>query len=235
VDAYNGHVAVYGQMTGDAWNKIYYSTNNGTNWGLITATNYAFGNCDALALDPHRLGRIFIGTGERSVGIFTPGTPEQQWQLDYFGSTNSSQGANGADPSGNAVPNIVAYALGADPLAGLTNDPMAGFSTNARTFLPQLTRSTNPLLAGREVMQLFLPDPPPSDTTVQVVSSTNLVNWVTNASRVGTNAWQWLAGGSSQIALDVDTNGRAIYEIGTELPGETNQEFLQFQVIQSAP
>ena len=72
VDALKGNVVVYGQMPGDTWNKIYYSTNNGTNWGLVTATNYAFGNVGGVSLDPYRPGRIFLATGERSVGIFNP-------------------------------------------------------------------------------------------------------------------------------------------------------------------
>ncbi len=49
-DALNGCIAVYGQISGDAWNKIYYSTNNGTNWGEITRTNYQFGHTYALSL-----------------------------------------------------------------------------------------------------------------------------------------------------------------------------------------
>jgi hypothetical protein len=232
VDAYDGRVVVCGEMPGDTFNKIYYSTNNGTNWGLVTATNYAFGNCDALALDPHRPGRIFIGTGERSVGIFTPGTPEQQWQLDYFGSTNSSQSANRADPSSNGVPNIVAYALGADPLAGLTNDPLGTISTNAMKYLPYATISTNPLLAGQPVLRLNLPDPPPSDILLQVLSSPDLINWTTNAMRAGTNAWQWLATGPSLVAPGLDTNGRALFDIGT--PDWTNADG-QFQCLQVLP
>ncbi len=72
VDARNGNVVVYGERLYDAWNKIYYSTNNGTNWDEITRTNYAFGNTIDVALDPFRPGRILISTGERSVGIFWP-------------------------------------------------------------------------------------------------------------------------------------------------------------------
>ena len=72
VDALNGNVVVYGATKNDAWNKIYYSTNNGANWNEVTATRLCFGNAMLLALDPYRPGRIFISTGERSVGIFTP-------------------------------------------------------------------------------------------------------------------------------------------------------------------
>jgi hypothetical protein len=230
-DALNGNVVVYGAMTNDAWNKIYYSTNNGTNWAEITRTNYEFGHTYALSLDPHRIGRVFIATVERSCGIFTPGTPEQQWQLNYFGCTNSSQCASGAEPCSNGVPNIVAYALGADPLAGMTNDPLS-CSTNCTNYLPCATISTNPLLAGQPVLRLNLPDPPPSDIVLQVLSSPDLVNWTTNAMRTGTNAWQWVGTGPSLIAPGLDTNGRALFDIGT--PDWTNAG-AEYQCLQVLP
>ncbi len=71
-DALNGNVVVVGQTKNDAWNKIYYSANNGATWNEVTGPGYRFGNAHALALDPAHPGRIFIGTGERSVGIFNP-------------------------------------------------------------------------------------------------------------------------------------------------------------------
>jgi hypothetical protein len=72
MDALNGNIVVYGEMTNDAWYKIYYSSDNGLSWSEITGSGYRFGNTISLSLDPHRPGRVFIGTGERSVGIFTP-------------------------------------------------------------------------------------------------------------------------------------------------------------------
>ncbi len=72
VDAFNGDVVVLGQTMNDAWNKIYYSANNGATWNEVTGPNYRFGNAYQVALDPYRRGRIFISTGERSVGIFYP-------------------------------------------------------------------------------------------------------------------------------------------------------------------
>jgi hypothetical protein len=235
-DAYSNNVVVFGQMTNgantnDQWCKIYYSTNTGTNWNEVTGPGYRFGNAHELTLDPYRPGRIFISTGERSVGIFTPGTPEQQWQLDYFMSTNSAQSAGGANPDGNGLPNLVQYALGGDPLYGLASDPLASSreASNATSFLPYATISTNPLLSGQPVMRLNLPDPPPSDINVLVLSSSDLVNWTTNAMRSGTNAWQWLGTGSSLIAPGLDTNGRALFDIGT--PNWSNAPG-QYQCIQ---
>ncbi len=227
-DAYKGNVAVCGEMAGDAWNKIYYSTNNGTNWGLVTATNYAFGNCDTVALDPYRPGRIFIGTGERSVGIFTPGTPEQQWQLDYFMSTNSAQSGLGANPNSNGLPNIVEYALGGDPLHGLSSDPLTGAASgNATNWMPYATISSNSLLAGQPVMRVNLPDSPPADIIYQALSSTDLVNWTTNATRTGANPWQAIS--PSLVLPGLDANGRAIFDIGA-MPQDTNGG--EYQILQ---
>ncbi len=228
MDAINGNIVVYGEMASDTWYKIYYSTNNGATWAEVTAPGYRFSNTSAVSLDPHRPGRIFIGTGERSVGIFTPGTPEQQWQLNYFMSTNSAQSANGADPDGNGLPNLVQYALGGDPLHGLSSDPLTGSSSgNATNWLPYATISSNSSLAGQPVMRVNLPDPPPADILYQALSSTDLVNWSTNATRNGTNAWQAIS--PALVLPGLDTNGRAIFDIGA-LPQDTNGG--EYQILQ---
>jgi hypothetical protein len=75
LDALNGNICLFGARTNDAWNKIYYSTNNGSTWNEITRPGYRFPNVIAVACDPYRPGRIWISTNERSVGMFTPGTP----------------------------------------------------------------------------------------------------------------------------------------------------------------
>ncbi len=231
VDAFSNNVAVYGAMTGDGWMKIYYSTNNGTNFSEVTTNGYRCGNTVALALDPHRPGRIFAGTQERSVTIFTPGTPVQQWRMNYFLTTsNAGSAANWADPNGNGVPNLVEYALGGDPMAGAKGDPLGSFSSNASSYLPCATISTNPPLAGQPALRLNLPDPPPSDIKLQVLSSSDLVTWSTNATRTGTNAWQWLGSGSSLVAPGLDTNGRAIFDLGTPA-GSWSGQFQRLQVI----
>ncbi len=237
MDAYSNNVAIFGQITNgantnDQWCKIYYSTNTGTNWNEVTGPGYRFGNCHELTLDPYRPGRILISTGERSLGIFTPGTPEQQWQLNYFMSTNSAQSANGANPNSNGLPNIVEYALGGDPLHGLTTDPLTGSASgNAADWLPYATISSNSSLAGQPVMRVNLPDPPPADILLQALCSTDLINWTTNATRTGTNAWQAIS--PSLVVPGLDTNGRAIFDIGA-MPQDTNggeYQILQVQLV----
>jgi len=128
------------------------------------------------------------------------------------------------------VPNLVEYALGADPLAGSSSDPLGQASTNGTNYLPFAMMSTNPFLAGQPVMRLNLPDPPPGDIKLQIISSPDMINWSTNAVRAGTNAWQWLGGGSSLIAPGLDTNGRAIFDIGTPA-GSGVAQFQYLQVV----
>ena len=231
MDALNGNIVVYGEMTTDTWNKIYYSSDNGSSWSEITRPGYRFGNTISLALDPHRPGRVFIGTGERSVGIFTPGTPVEQWRLDYFLSpTNAGEGADGADPNGNGLPNLVEYAYRADPLAGTSSDPLGPGSPNGIEFAPYETISATPPLAALQVMRLNLPDPPPSDIELLVQSSTNLTAWSTIATRTGTNAWQSLALGPDLVALDTETNCRSLFDVATPAEINTTEGFLQLQV-----
>jgi hypothetical protein len=235
MDALNGNVVVYGEMTTDTWYKIYYSSNSGSSWSEITRPGYRFGNATSLALDPHRPGRVFIGTGERSVGIFTPGTPLQQWKLNYFDSpANSGEGANGADPNSNGLPNLVEYALGADPLAGTRSDPLGPGSPNGLEYAPCSIFSTNALLKGLPAMRLNLPNPPPSDIELLAAASTNLnrAGWTDIATCTGTNGWQWLAPGSNLVAPDVNVSlsGRALFDVGWPTSIHAASQFMQLQV-----
>ncbi len=60
VDAANGRVVVWGQMSGDTWNKIYYSGNNGVTWQEKTAPNHRFAFLRDLAVDPWQAGKIWV-------------------------------------------------------------------------------------------------------------------------------------------------------------------------------
>ncbi|HEV8061932.1 MAG TPA: hypothetical protein VGP68_18785, partial [Gemmataceae bacterium] len=135
-----------------------------------------------------------------------------------------------ADPNGNGLPNLVEYALGADPLAGASSDPLGASSTDGLEFVPYSIISTNSLLAGQPVMRVNLPDPPPSDIELLVQNSTNLIDWSTIAMRNGSNVWQWVAAGPNLVAPDVDTNGRAIFDIGAPASANSTAQFLQLQV-----
>jgi hypothetical protein len=231
MDALNGNVVVYGEMATDTWNKIYYSSDNGSSWSEITRPGYRFGNTFSLALDPHRPGRVFIGTGERSVGIFTPGAPVQQWRLNYFlSSTNAGEGADSADPNSNGVPNLLEYALGTDPLAGTSSDPLGPGSANSLTYAPRAVISTNTVLKGQPAMRLNLPDPPPPDVELLERVSTNLTSWSNIATRTGTNIWQWVAPGPDLVAPGASSNGRALFDIGWPASIHAISQVMELQV-----
>ncbi|MEP6810836.1 MAG: hypothetical protein ABI992_11390, partial [Chthoniobacterales bacterium] len=77
LDAYNGRIAVIGQMSGDVTDHIYVSADNAATWNEITRPGQRFANASAVVVDPYRPGTIWISTGGRSVARFTPGSPLQ--------------------------------------------------------------------------------------------------------------------------------------------------------------
>lgn len=112
-DAVNGRVAVLGRRTGDTYDKVYYSGDNGTSWNEITRAGYRFGNAQAVAVDPHRAGTVWISTNGRSVARFTPWTALQIWRNDAFGTIESSgETADDADYDRDGLRNLIEYALG---------------------------------------------------------------------------------------------------------------------------
>jgi hypothetical protein len=77
LDAYNGRIAVIGRMSGDDADHIYYSADNGGTWDEITRPGQRFANAEAVAVDPWRVGTVWISTGGRSISRFTPGAALQ--------------------------------------------------------------------------------------------------------------------------------------------------------------
>ena len=73
--ALDGRVVVRGRRPGDTFEKIYYSPDNGLNWGEITRENARLPDTQAMSLDPYRPGTVWISTGGQSVLKFTPSTP----------------------------------------------------------------------------------------------------------------------------------------------------------------
>jgi len=231
MDALNGNIVVCGEMKTDTWCKIYYSNNNGASWSQITEPGYWFGNTKSLSLDPHHSGRVFIGTGERSVGIFTPVTPLQELPPDQVLRSRAEKGANDANSGSNALPSLTANAPGAEPLGGTRSELLGSGSTKHLEFVPYATICTNSWSAGRPVMRVNVPNPPPGDIELQVLSSTNLTAWSTIATRTGTNAWQWLASGPALVAPGVERNGRTIFDIAAPESTNATAQFLQLRVM----
>ena len=73
LDALQGKVVVAGRRSGDKWDKIYYSADDGASWDEITRKGYRFPTVLAVAMDPDREGVIWISTNGRSVARFAIG------------------------------------------------------------------------------------------------------------------------------------------------------------------
>jgi PKD repeat protein len=80
-------------------------------------------------------------------------TPFQAWQLQYFGSTNSSQAQPAADADGTGQDNLFKYIAGLNP-----TNPASVFVFNIASVANQPTRENlvfSPVVAGRTYTPLF--------------------------------------------------------------------------------
>ena len=71
-DAFGGRLAILGRLPGETTEHIHYSADNGATWNEITRTGARFANAQAVALDPWRIGTVWISTSGRAVARFTP-------------------------------------------------------------------------------------------------------------------------------------------------------------------
>lgn len=115
--------------------------------------------------------RVYVGT-MTDVGVLglldeSTLTPLEIWRNTYFGNpSNVGAGANGASPAGDAVPNLIKYALGLDPLV-----PAAKAQLPSGGIQP---------FAGQNYLTLTINrSADPTDVTCTVeVSSNILTGWV---------------------------------------------------------
>jgi len=122
--------------------------------------------------------RVYVGTTS-DVGVFglldeTTLTPLEIWRNTNFGNpSNVGAGADGASPSGDGVPNLIKYALGLNPDTPVTSAQ-----------LPSGSIQTN---AGQEYLTLTVNRAAdPSDVSVVVQVSGDLVNWVSGSTNTTT-------------------------------------------------
>jgi hypothetical protein len=190
---------------------------DGVNWTSFTAPTSVYRQA-AIAFN-----HTFVTVGnDGSIwqsGNVTPAQGWPAWQATQFPAGGLSALAD-RDPDGDSLPNLVEYALG--------RDPNAAAGTNGAAALPSALMQSERLW-----MRLNLPDPAPADVNYVVMGAPNLlpVSWSTIARKNGTDAWQWLGGGSARLTPGLPSNGRVITEVG--VPDSANgspQYFLRLKL-----
>ncbi len=143
----------------------------------------------ARLLDGDDLDRTVIisrpGIPRALVTILPNYTPLQQWRVDHFGAPDATgDRANDADFDHDGVPNLVEYALGANPAAA---EPALN-DARALTLLP-FTTASSPVKFRLVVADGALGDP---KVRLTVQRSTGLGEWTAVASRTGGGTWTGL-------------------------------------------
>jgi hypothetical protein len=143
LDAHGSRLAVVGRMSGDTFDHIYYSGDNGATWNEITRPGNRFATALAVAVDPWRPGTVWISTGGRAIARFTPWTPAEIWRNEKFGTHQpTGSAAPLADPDGDGLPNQVEYTTGTNPNAATPARPWQATVVNDRLALT-FPRNTN--------------------------------------------------------------------------------------------
>ncbi|MDQ8200373.1 MBG domain-containing protein [Pelagicoccus enzymogenes] len=112
-------------------------------------------------------GAVYQQSANRSAFAFLPGTASTfaSWIAQY--NLSGSRGSPNADPNGDGIPNLLAYALGISPIAN--NSEL------------NLRPTVSPNGGSAPTTTFRIPVNPPADITLRLESSTNLVNWTTIA------------------------------------------------------
>ena len=152
-------------------------------------------------------------------GLINPPAGWSAWQAANFPAGGLSALPD-RDANGDGLPNIVKYALGRTPNLPAGSEGVKG--------LPQ-----GWLNNGKFQVRLDMPEPAAQDINYVILGATNIspVSWLTLALKNGTNAWQWLGGGATQIITNSVSGGRMPVDIG--LPGNTNglpKYFLRYTI-----
>jgi outer membrane protein assembly factor BamB len=122
--------------------------------------------------------RVYVGT-TTGVGVFSlldnsSLTPLQNWRdRNFHNPSNVGAGANGAAPAGDAVPNLVKYALGLDPLQPAQSGQLPQVSVQTFAGQPYLTLTVNRAAIA-------------PDVTYQVQVSPDLQTWLSGTTNTVT-------------------------------------------------
>jgi photosystem II stability/assembly factor-like uncharacterized protein len=70
VDSRGNLIAVFGERTGDQFNKIYISSNSGNLWTVLTNQNHRLPNTTSLVINPYNSNQLWIGTSGNGIFIY---------------------------------------------------------------------------------------------------------------------------------------------------------------------
>jgi hypothetical protein len=162
--------------------------------------------------------------------VGSPGalTPLQTWRLTHFHTVaNSGLTADTADYDGDAVSNIVEYALGLDPANA------AG--TNGSEALPaESVGETEAELADRLALVFATDSPAPTDVNCTVEATSDLTTWTLVASKVAGGPWTWQGGGSSHI-VETAQGSRQLVKVGDIVPRDASHPIRMMRLKVTAP
>ena len=124
-------------------------------------------------------GRVYVGAaaGVAVFGLLDTSTltPLQAWRNSHFGNpSNVGQGADGAAPAGDGVPNLLKYALGIDPLTVVSRSQLTAGSITQNLGLSYATLS---------------------------ISRTNRATDITYIVQISSDLQTWLSGPGNTVTL----------------------------------
>jgi hypothetical protein len=128
-----------------------------------------------------------------SATITIKDVPIYDWRWQYFGTnaTNSAIAGDGANPTGDGVPNLVKYALGLDPGIPATKPLISAIISSNGYFQASYVRR----------------DPPPPDIVYKLEGSEDLKTW--SASNVVTKQISYQTNGTALIVCEPTATANA--------------------------
>ncbi|HVJ46341.1 MAG TPA: PKD domain-containing protein [Luteolibacter sp.] len=131
----------------------------------------------------------------------TGGAGYSNWLSNHF-----PGGVPSIDPDNDGLRNPIEYAFGLDPKSSVA--------------VPGILPSSAVMTGGRQGVEFRVPSPASAEAVYQIQVSTALGTWDSIARRVGTGAWQWLGGGTSQLDVQAPSGGAQLIRAG--LPDSLN-------------
>ncbi|MEO8616693.1 MAG: PKD domain-containing protein [Luteolibacter sp.] len=195
---------------------------DGSNWIPLATPSLDYRNAAIF------FNNTFITAGAnhsiRQSGTISPSSPGYPAWRDGFFPDHGPLSAPDEDGDSDSLNNLLEYALGASPVSISSVDGVGA--------LPQAVIFSNQvLLNDRIALQFSLPEPAPADIGYMVEASGTLSSsWTPLATKIGTGAWTWNAGGTSRVILGTSSGGKIPVTVGDSLAaGIAPKRFLRMR------